>query len=175
MTGPRNKAAVLVFLHKNIGEDVWNLIRALKHRSGARLQLLNQLFGLKNLLLGNIQLRGDVAVVALCQHRQVIPHDIQGGTGVVDALELKLQTLGQVGCPYAGGFQSPQDGQALLQLGDGDGGAGGEFLQGNTEIAVVIQTGGQIANDLRGTLVQAQLVDLTGEKPKQGLLQAALG
>ena len=50
----------------------------------------------------------------------------------------------------------------------------GQLLQGDAEIAVVVQTGGQVAHDLRHALAQPQLMDLPGEKAEQSLLQSAV-
>ena len=109
------------------------------------------------------------------QRLQVMAHNVQGGALLVDALQLELQALGQVLRSHPGGLQPPEDVQRPLQPGEGDAAALSQLVQGDGEIAPLVQAGGQIPHRLGGLLLQVHGVELSGEEAEQGLLQTAVG
>ena len=99
------------------------------------------------------------------QGLQVLPDDGQGGARLPDPLQLQGQALGQLRRPDPRRFHGFQQGQRLLQPGQGDASMAGQLLQGGAQVAVVVQAVDQIAHQTGAPLLQLEPASVSSSPP----------
>ena len=118
------------------------------------------------------QLSGDLPVVVAAEGLQMVAHDVQCRTGVLEAHQLQLQTLGKRLRTDPCRLQGAQDIQGAGQAEQGDVKLRGQLRQGDAEVTVVIQAEDQVVHQLFGGAVQMQALQLPPQKGRKGLFQA---
>ena len=173
--GAAHREAALPLLHHQVGLGVVDLLGPLKHASGAGVQLPDGAQGLLHLVHGDPQPAGDGPVAPPGQQVQVVPDDGQGGARLADARQLQFQALGQVGRPHPRRLQGFQQRQRFLQPRQGNAALAGQLLQGDAEVAVVVQAPDEVLHQPAGVLLRLQPAQLPGQEADQRLLQPAAG
>ena len=109
VTVPQAGSEMSVYLFdQNIRLNIGDLAGEREDGTGTGIQLSDQPFGGPDLLLRDGEAGGDGMIMFFGQLLQAVPNNGKGGALLMDAEQLKLQTLGEGGSPHTCGFQGAQ-------------------------------------------------------------------